>query len=96
MIEVELQTSPEGGQEYRAIARLTVHDDGTHEAWDPQGVIPWDIHALRSRGEPGEGPEKIYFEEQPREWARLLGTILRTGYLVPVIVREGQEEVSGD
>lgn len=88
MIEVELRQSPEGAHEYRAVARLTVRDDGTHETWDPEDLIPFELHALRR--DPEAGLEKIHFEDQPAEWARRLGTILRTGYLVPVIVRDDE------
>lgn len=88
MIEVELQQCPEGAQEYQAVARLTVRDDGTHETWDPDELIPFDLHALRR--DPETGLQKIHFKDQPAEWARSLGTILRTGYLVPVVVRDDE------
>lgn len=90
MIEAEFQKSPEGAHEYRATARLVVRDDGSHQAWDPDGVIPWGIHALRSSAESGRGLEQVFFESEPVEWVRRLNTILRTGYLVPVIVRDDE------
>ncbi|MDN5746143.1 MAG: hypothetical protein L0H31_13615 [Nocardioidaceae bacterium] len=86
MIEVELKT-PAGEHGYGTVARVTVYDDGSHEVWDPQGRIPWGIHALRPSSE-GNGPLQVFFEEEPIEWVRRLGTILRPGYLVPVLVRD--------
>lgn len=96
VIEVEFQSVPEGKNAYEAIARLTVHSDGTHEAWDPDGVIPWGVHALRSGAEAGRGPEPVFFEVEPVEWVRRLKTILRTGYFVPVIVRDDEPEYRRD
>lgn len=83
MIKVELHSVPEGTQAYEAVAHLTIHSDGAHETWDPDGLIPWGIHALRPGAETGRGLERVHFEEEPVEWARRLHTILRTGYIVP-------------
>lgn len=89
MIEVELRAVPQGKDDYEAIARLVVRDDGTHEEWDPQEVIPYDLHVLAPDEE--AGARKVTFEEDPATWARHLKTILRTGYLVPVVVRDDAE-----
>lgn len=87
MIDVELRAVPQGKDDYEAVARLSVREDGTHEAWDPRGVIPFDLHALVVTK---DGLRKITFEDDPALWARNLGTILRTGYLVPVVVRDDE------
>lgn len=92
MIQVELQSVPEGKEAYEAVARLTVNGDGTHQSWDPDGVIPWGVHALRWSAETGRGLERVFFEVEPIEWARRLNTILRTGYLVSVVVRDDEPE----
>lgn len=89
MIEVELKT-PAGEHGYGTVARLTVYEDGSYEAWDPDGRIPWGIHALRPQSE--DGLQKVHFESEPIEWARRLNTILRTGYLVPVTVYDEEGE----
>lgn len=87
MIEVELRAVPQGKADYEAVARLSVRDDGSHEVWDPQGVIPFDLHALVAST---HGLQKVTFEDDPVRWARNLGSILRTGYLVPVVVRDDE------
>lgn len=91
MIEVELRT-PAGANGYGAAARLKVYADGSHEAWDPQGLLAWGIDALRPGSETGRGLEHVFFETEPIEWARRLKTIYRTGYVVPVIVRDDEPE----
>lgn len=85
MIEVELQSVPEGAVEYATVARVTVPDQGPPEIWDPQGVVPTYLPAL---DQTPEGLERVSFEADPARWARCLGSILRTGYLVPVVVRD--------
>lgn len=85
MIEVEFRAVPQGGNHYEAIARLVVHDDGTREEWYPQEVIPYDLHALVPGG---DALRKVKFEQDPATWARHLRSILRTGYLVPVVTHD--------
>lgn len=94
MIEVELRGKPEGSRDYQTLARVSVREDGTSEVWDPEGIVPFDLPALEA-GPPGQhGPTRIYFAERPADWARGLGTILRTGYMVPVITRDDEDGTS--
>lgn len=86
MIEVELQRVPPGEREYVPVARLTVADDGEVSTWDPLGVIPLDVPALLHK--PGGGLRRVRVEEDPATYARHMHTILRTGYLVPVITTD--------
>lgn len=89
MIEVELRAAPEGGLEYEVRARVRV-EDGRVEMWDPEGLMPVEIPALVRDPEAGR-PRRVHFDQEPELWAERLHTILRTGYLVPVIAagREG-------
>lgn len=89
LVEVELQRVPDGGREYATAATLAVFDDGTHKLDDPDELFPLDVPVPVSTGEPGR-PRRLMFEEDPATWARNLGRVLRTGYLVPVI-REGRK-----
>lgn len=86
MIEAELHTVPAGGQEYVPVARVRVEDDGTSQVWDPDELLPLTTHALVA-DEAGR-PRRVTFEEEPQLWVRQLSTILRTGYLVPVITHD--------
>lgn len=86
MIEIELQQVPEGGHDYAAVARLAINDDGTNDTWDPQELIPFDMHVLVT--DPTAGLRRVTFEDDPATWARNLHSVLRTGYLVPVITRD--------
>ncbi len=85
MIEVELQRVPEEGREYEVAATLRVDDAGDVELHDPEGLMPTALHVLVA--EPG-GLRKVTFEEDPATWARNLDSLLRTGYLVPVITHD--------
>ena len=46
MITVELRQIPEGEREHRAVAALTVADDGTYHLEDPAGVFPTQLHVV--------------------------------------------------
>lgn len=89
MIKVELHEPPEGGGpgDYRATHWLTVHDDGTHEAegpgWERIFEIPVPVVDLETGG-----PKRVFFDDDPTTWARNLSNSLRTGYLVPVTVKD--------
>lgn len=88
MIKVELRAVPEGGNEYEAIASVVVREGEPPTIWDPQEVVPFDLHALVPTGD-GEAT-KVTFEDDPATWARNLHSILRTGYLVPVVVQDDE------
>lgn len=88
MIEAELHTVPEGGQEYVPVARVRVEDDGTSQVWDPESLFPFSLHVLVPGELGSSSPRKVTFEEDPQLWVRQLSTVLRTGYLVPVITHD--------
>ncbi|MDP3889837.1 hypothetical protein [Nocardioides sp.] len=86
MIRVELQSVPDGAQDYQAVATITVDDDGTYQLEDPGQLFPTGLHALAA-GEDGQ-LRQVTFDEDPATWARHLDTILRTGHLVPVTTHD--------
>lgn len=86
MIEVELQRVPDEGREYEVAATLSVADDGTVNVHDPDELLPTGLHVLVA--EPGGQLRQVRFDEDPATWARNLDSLLRTGYLVPVITRD--------
>jgi hypothetical protein len=86
MITVELRRVPEGGHEYEMAASLSVAGDGTYELDDPENLVPIRLHVLVPR-DVGL-PRRVDFDEDPETWARNLSSLLRTGYLVPVITHD--------
>ncbi|HEY1133277.1 MAG TPA: hypothetical protein VGE77_01755 [Nocardioides sp.] len=88
MIEVELRKPV---TEYRTVARLRVHDDGTVEFDDPDEQFMTDLHVLVPDDEAPRGMRKIRFEDDPATWARHLDSVHRTGYCVPVVTRDDRE-----
>ncbi len=90
MINVELQRVPDGEQEYRTVASLTVADNGTYQLKDPDQLFPISLHVLVV-DEVGK-LRRVTFEEDPQTWARHLHTLLRGGYLVPVVTHDDGEE----
>lgn len=86
MITVELQQIPEGEQEYRPAATLSVAEDGSYQLDDPEGLFPTRLHVVIPDAE--GGLRQVRFEEDPQTWARHLGSLLRGGYLVPVVTRD--------
>lgn len=86
MIELQLKRVPEGARDYATVATLVVDDAGEVTTTDPEHLFPFGIPVLVPSK---EGPlERIEFEDDPSTWARNLGSVLRTGYLVPVVVRD--------
>lgn len=86
MIEVHLKRVPEGSSEYATVATIAVDDRGSVTTHDPERLIPFGMPVLVASK---EGPlEQVDFDDDPSTWARHLGTILRTGYLVPEVVRD--------
>lgn len=103
MLTVELKRVPEGHSDYVTVARLEVDDQGTYRLTDPEEFFPLELAVLLPPVEDGDPPRKITLDEDPATWARNLHTILRTGYLVPVVTevagageRDGQGEVAGN
>jgi hypothetical protein len=86
MITVELQCVPEGGHDYQPVATLTVAGDGTYQLSDPENYFPTQLHVLV----PDESGElrPVDFGDDPQTWARNLHTLLRGGYLVPVVTHD--------
>jgi hypothetical protein len=85
MIIVELRRPNAESGEYECVATLTVHDDGGYDVTDPEQLFPIDLHVLVPSGSQFLPVE---FAEDRETWARHLGSLLRTGYLVPVTVRD--------
>jgi hypothetical protein len=94
MIEVELQRVPDEGSEYEVAATLRVDADGSVHVHDPEHLIPTSLHVLVASPE-GE-LRQVRFEEDPSTWVRNLDSLLRTGYLVPVITRDDTTVESTD
>jgi hypothetical protein len=86
MIEIELRQVPDGGHDYEPVARLAINDDGSNDTWDPQELLPFDMPVLAT--DDPAGPRRVTFTEAPEVWARNLRSVLRTGYLVPVITKD--------
>ena len=92
MLTVELQEPVQelGDFVLSVTASITLHDDGQVKISDPTGLarqmmedpIPW-------RAENGQ-VRRLYFKDNPGIWLRHLGFMLRSGPLVPVIVRDDQ------
>lgn len=89
MVTLQLRLVPQGGDRYETGATLTVDDQGGHVLDDPQGLMPLDLPVLVP-DETG-GLRRVAFAEDPQIWVRNVHTVLRTGYLVPVVV-EGEQE----
>lgn len=89
MIAVELMQAPFPRGQYLPVALLVVDDDGEVFLDDPEQLIPTQLHALGSC--PAGSLRRIEFAEDPEEWARHLDSILRTGYLVPLVLRDSRE-----
>lgn len=88
MIELELCAVPEGSSEYVRVAGLVVRDDGTYTVDDPRGYLPIETPALLPRPDGQRGLDRVELADDAATWARQAHTILRTGYLVPVIVHD--------
>ena len=86
MITVELRQIPDGEREYRAVATLSVADDGTYQIEDPGQVFPTQLHVVVPDG--AGGLQEVRFEEDPETWARNLDSLLRGGYTVPVVTSD--------
>ena len=86
MIEVELQRVPDEGRAYEVAATLSVDDNGAVHLHDPEHLLPTNLHVLVA--EPAGQLRQVRFEDDPATWARNLGSLLRTGYLVPVTTRD--------
>lgn len=91
MIKVELNEKLEGADGYTVTASLVVEDDGTYHFQGDKDAFPTYLHALVPNPG-GAGLRRVGFEEDPATWARHLHTVLRTGYLVPVITVDGEAE----
>lgn len=90
MITLELQSVPEGRSEYETVATMTVADDGTYRLADPEGLFPVDLHVLVvSDGE----LKQVRIEDDAAVWARNLGSVLRSGNLVPVVTHDDNPPV---
>lgn len=86
MITVELHTVPEGRDDYETVATMTVEDDGTYQLQDPDRHFPVQLHVLVTDDQGAF--RQVRLEDDAATWARNLDTLLRTGYLVPVITRD--------
>lgn len=93
MIEAELRSVPAGGQNYVSVARICVEDDGTSQIWDPDQLLPLDVHALLPSRPGNPGHLQVAFADEPQLWVRRSGTILRTGCLVPVVLQDDEGDM---
>jgi predicted DNA-binding transcriptional regulator AlpA len=81
---------------YEVVARVTAHDDGRTEVWDPRGLFIPDGRGrtLLSTPIPLEGKDEdgqwrsLRFEDDPAEWLRHIHEELRGGYLLATVVRD--------
>lgn len=89
-VTVHLQRVPEGKNDYETVATLEVAADNTYTLDDPEQFFPIEDHVLVPAEEEGHHPTRVTFDEDPGTWARQLPGLLRTGYLVPVVI-EGDE-----
>ncbi|KUG59221.1 hypothetical protein AVL62_05920 [Serinicoccus chungangensis] len=64
---------------------MVIEPDGHYVLDDPQGLVPTDLHVLVP-DEVAGGLRPVAVTEDPETWARNLHTVLRTGYLVPVLL----------
>lgn len=87
-VKVELRRVPEGASDYVCAATMTVQ--GTQ--WkldDPDGFFPTQLPVLLAGD---HGMRTVQLADEPATWARNLDSILRTGYLVPVVVFDDGDE----
>ncbi len=84
MIRVELHERFDG--QYRTVGALTVADDGTYQFDGDASAFPTDLHVLAADAAGQIRP--VTFAAEPATWARNLDTVLRTGYLVPVVTHD--------
>ena len=61
---------------------------GTYTVDDPRGYLPIETPALLPRPDGQRGLDRVELADDAATWARQAHTILRTGYLVPVIVHD--------
>lgn len=87
-VKVELQRVPEGASEYERVATITVHGQ-QWELEDPEGFFPVDLPVLVVED---STMRQVLLHDDPATWARNLDTILRGGYLVPVVVLDNGDE----
>lgn len=88
MIEVELKEAPAGPGEYRAVARLTVNDDGTYQLDDPERKLLTPIPVLVDDQDAEDGVRQVFFEDDPATWARNVGVLYRSGIWVAEVVTD--------
>lgn len=93
MIEVELRRVPEGHDDYQTVATLSVDDDGSPTVHDPEGFLPLELPVLVV-SDAGE-LRRVSFADDPATFARHLDSILRTGYLVPVVTADSDPQHHG-
>lgn len=86
MIKVEMTERVEGVDGHVVTGTLTVDDHGKAHFEGDRAAFPTDLPALLADDDGGF--RRVGFEDDPATWARHLHTILRTGYVVPVIVAD--------
>jgi hypothetical protein len=86
MITVELRAVPEGAHDYMTVATLNVADDGTVTTHDPDGYLPLDVKAMVVDDQ--DQITQVGIDDDAATYARNLDSILRTGYVVPVVVHD--------
>ncbi len=91
MIELELRTFPAGARDPVRVAGLTIEDDGTYRVDDPKELLPTAMPVFSKS--PDGGYAQVFLEQDPAAWARGLRTVMRSGYLFPVIVRDDEKDI---
>lgn len=90
MIEIEFR-KPAKGSGYATVATLTVNDDATYRVDGETGVDLEEISIL-DRTAPGG---RLTLAQDPERWARNVRKAFRTGYLVPVVIRDTATDSTG-
>jgi hypothetical protein len=86
MIRVQLEERTVETGARNVVAALVVDGDGTPRFEGDERAFPIYLQVLVAGD--GEQVRRVSFEEDPATWARNLDSVLRTGYLVPVITHD--------
>lgn len=91
MIKVELRAPVE---RYECVATMTVDDEGNYFIDDPDSRFPTRLHVLLPAQDEQRGFDKVTLDEDAATWARNLHTVLRSGHLIPVVIRDDEGGVA--
>lgn len=94
VVTAQLRRVPEGGSELETVATIQVTGDGTYRLHDPEGYVPTEL-AVLVVDEAGR-LQRVHLEDDPRAWVQNLPSLMRTGYLVPVITEDQAEDQAAE